>query len=231
MRHEALEGVRAARENASAAAEVARGVMEGADEADLIVVDPIGIHLDPGPRGSPPKVSTLPPGRTSARARSQASTVPAASMTTSAFRGSSAGARRTSLRAPPILARADARDGRRPRRRRTRRASDRWGRRPTIATVSPRWTRATSIPCRQHASGSAIAATWGPGRAGRGGGCRRAIRSGTRSTSAYAPFRSGKRCSQGSHVPAMSTPGTTRRGLEFATTMRRPVVTSMPHAS
>ena len=55
---------------------------------------------------------------------------------------------------------------------------------PTIATVSPRSTPATSSPWRQHASGSAIAATSGASPGGTGTRFRRAILSGTSRSSA-----------------------------------------------
>ena len=46
VRHEPLERIRVAREEAECRAEVARGVMERADEPDLLVVDPVRVDRD-----------------------------------------------------------------------------------------------------------------------------------------------------------------------------------------
>ena len=105
-------------------------------------------------------MTTVPPGRTSATASDHACSVPAASITTSAPRpsptsapNSSASARRSS-RPPTITGQPPASA--------THAASiSPIGPAPRIATVSPAVMPARSMPRRQHASGSTIAATSG----------------------------------------------------------------------
>ena len=181
-----LPRIGAAREEGERGAHGRRRVVEGAAQGQLLVVEAVACRRRRRvSRGRPPKKSTVPPGRTSPTASRQASSVPAASITTSA---PLAAVRTVTLRSAARARGAPAGRRRRPaarrRRRRRRRASARSGR------------RRGSRPCRRARSrrarpraGSRRAArrarpTSGARPAGRGGGCGRAIRSGTSRNSA-----------------------------------------------
>ena len=162
-------------------------------------------------------MTTVPPGRTSSTASTQACSLPAASNTTSAPRPSPGSApnelasSRRSSRPPTITGHPPASA--------THAASiNPIGPAPRIATESPASTAARSTPRRQHASGSSSAATSGarPG----GTSCRltAAMRSGTTIQSAYAPERNCR----ARHCSPRAQPSQAVHGAELAATTRRP---------
>ena len=184
VRDQPLPRVRAAREERERRAHGRRRVVERAAQGQLLVVEAVRVDArPPSLAGRPPKKTTVPPGRTSASASRQACSVPAASITTSA--GSAAGLRAEQRRQlAPLGAAAD--EERPPARVRDaggEHQPDRAGAedRDRVAGLDP---GPLATPCRQQASGSTSAATSGARPGGTGRRLRRAIRSGTRISSA-----------------------------------------------
>ena len=206
MRDQALQRIRAAREERERGPDVPRRVVERAAQAS-----PPRSGCGTGrprcraSRGSPPKTSTVPPGRTSSSARSTPRPCRPPRSRRRRPRPSAGHRAERRRELAPLLTRPTA-----------------TGRPPASAT------QAQSIsPIGPSADDGDGLAVLDPGRvdaveaarerldqrrdlgreapAGRAGGSSRAIRSGTRRSSAYAPFSSGRRFSQSVSWPAAAS--------------------------